>query len=693
VIVKPLGAAGVRLVEVGGTIGDDFDERSIAALARGAGPIVFDLDGVRRITSTGVRNWIAALRTLGELPYYLIRCRPALVCQFNMVAGFGVSGRLISFYLPYLCPACNLEFEVLLDLRTDHAVAVAAEPPATSCTACGKPAEFDDDEYGYFSYAGEQGPPQVPTAVAALIDAGTKTANVPLKIRKEITDRLTALWLSGTVHENARFKRLLDGSDGTVVAVAQEVRGVTITGLARLLDALARGAVDLHLARVPVDMAAAIASLPRAPEVPIVSLWVELICARCDARAERELAGPARPLDGGLPPCPRCGGPRQSGEPREVIEAARRLELATAPAAVAAFLSRRPGPPSGGDAADRQRQARMSTMPLETLLLDGYEIERRLGVGGMAEVLLARQVGPEGFHKQVAIKRILPQFVSDPAFVELFLREARTAASISHANVVQIYDLRRSGSDFVIVMEYVPGWNLDDVLKAAARVDARVPVEIACRMISDVCAGLHAAHTACDEGGAPLGIVHRDVSPHNVLLARSGAVKLTDFGLAKATHGSSTQTDGFKGKLLYVAPERLKGHDSDPRSDVYAAGLILHLCLTGAHPLQGDSHHDTIDMVLNAVVAPPSSLRAGVPPELDAIVARAVARRVEDRYPTAQAMQLALEGLLARLGRTTTSVDVAAWLARRFAEPAARGDEATAPSEPTLAGSRGKRTW
>jgi len=388
--VKEVGSAGVRLVEIAGVLNETFDGPAcMAPLAAGGAPIVFDLDGVRRITSFGVRQWVEGLRRLGEIEYFFVRCRPSLVAQFNMIAGFGGAGQLVSLYLPYTCPRCGQDSEHLLDLRHDHAAAVAGQVPERDCESCGRPAELDDDPGAYLSYAAEAPPPVVPVEVAALIDDDGRTAHVPLKVKKEITDALTAVWLSGTVHENVRFKRLVEGLDGTVVVIAQGVRGVSNKGLSRLLELLSQEDADLYLARVTVDTAAAIAAQPSASRVArIVSLWLTLRCARCGDARDAELHAEARDeLRAGIaPPCPRCaaGGRAPACSP-ESLAAALAIPLSPAPAAVAAYLASRSELPVEADSAGRLRRAHSSGPPLPTLDLEGYEVVRRLGWGGLGE--------------------------------------------------------------------------------------------------------------------------------------------------------------------------------------------------------------------------------------------------------------------------------------------------------------------
>ena len=703
----PVGVARVRLIEVSGVINETLQGSAFAPFARENTPIVIDLSGVRRITSFGVRQWIEGLAHLDGVDYFFIHCRPALVLQFNMIAGFAGTGHLLSMFLPYECPTCSHQPEHLLDLVDDYALVTAAQPPECRCTECGAPAQFDEAPDFYLSYAREHPVPRLPPAVAALLDDARKTSSLPLKIRKEVSGQVTALWLTGSVQDNVRIKRVAEGLDGEVVVVAQGVRGVTASGLLALFRALTAEGPAVYLARVPMTMAGTIASEPQLVHwaANIISVWIALRCEACGHLEEKEVDRLQwRMLSGRAPTrCDRCAdaavAPVMSAAALEALSRLAELKGAAPPASIVSYLASRAELAIEGEADRRMRRPSGSiSVPFPSpstsdVQLEGYEILSRLGVGGMAEVMLARQVGLHGFTKLVALKRILPQFSSDPLFIDMFLREARIAALITHANVVQIFDLRQAGADYYIVMEYVSGWNLDRVLKTATRSMTPLPIELACRVVADMCAGLHAAHSAKLENGEPLVVVHRDVSPHNVLVSKLGAVKLTDFGIAKATNVSSvTTTDGLKGKFHYMAPERLNGKDSDLRSDIFSAGLVLFQCLTESHPFEGNSESDTWSNAMRSIVPPPSALRPDVPPALDELVARAVARDPDARFQTAQDFQLAIERFLAAYGRPATSSHLAHWLEAAFVAALVKTEVDAPQLAPTLPGFLKDRT-
>jgi len=277
-----------------------------------------------------------------------------------------------------------------------------------------------------------------------------------------------------------------------------------------------------------------------------------------------------------------------------------------------------------------------------------YTLTRRLAVGGMAEVYVARAEGSAGFEKLVALKRIHPHLSGDDGFVSMLIEEAKLSVSLSHQNIVQTFDLGCVEDSYFIVMEHVEGYDLARVLRALRDRDEKVPVEVAAHVVAELCRGLAHAHQRVDDQGRPLHIVHRDVSPQNILLSLAGEVKIADFGIAKTTSRVSEPEVGvIKGKYFYMSPEQAWGDPLDHRSDIFSAGVVLWELLVGQTLHQASHVQALLDDVRRAEVPPPSSLRAGVPAALDAIVARATAVEPSDRFSDAGAFGDALCEVLA----------------------------------------------
>ncbi len=272
-----------------------------------------------------------------------------------------------------------------------------------------------------------------------------------------------------------------------------------------------------------------------------------------------------------------------------------------------------------------------------------YRIHGVIGSGGMASVHLGRLRGDAGFSRVVAIKCLHASFTMDPSFVEMFTDEARLAARIRHANVVSTLDVVASGHELFHVIEYVHGETVSKLLRAARKAGEHVPVDVAVRIVCDALYGLHAAHEATDEQGRSMGLVHRDVSPQNLMVGVDGVTRVLDFGVAKARGQSRTTDSGrIKGKIGYMAPEQLYGERADRRADVYAAGVVLWEMLAGKRLFEGEEGGDAMALVLTAPIGPPSIHHRDVPEDLDAMALRALERDRTKRYPTAQEMADAL---------------------------------------------------
>jgi serine/threonine protein kinase len=298
-----------------------------------------------------------------------------------------------------------------------------------------------------------------------------------------------------------------------------------------------------------------------------------------------------------------------------------------------------------------------------------YTLLRRLATGGMAEIFLARQGGVGGFEKDVVVKRLLPEHAAHPDFVSMFLDEARIAAHLTHPNIAQIFDLGQEGDDYYIAMEYVRGADLRRVCSQGIAEGNYLPLHLAIRVVTEVCDALAYAHSRTDKDGQPMGIVHRDISPTNVLVTFDGGVKLVDFGIAKAANKVSvTKVGQIKGKYGYMSPEQCRGDALDARSDIFAVGINLYEITLGRRLFRGDSDVETIRAIESGAVPAPRSISPDYPATLEQIVLRALAPRPEDRFVHARDMQRALEDFLAECGLRATSGMLAEYMRQLFRE-------------------------
>jgi serine/threonine-protein kinase len=273
-----------------------------------------------------------------------------------------------------------------------------------------------------------------------------------------------------------------------------------------------------------------------------------------------------------------------------------------------------------------------------------YELIEQIAAGGMAEIWLARQYGLPDFHRIVVVKKLNEDLKESETFVRMFLDEARTSAQLTHPNVVQIYDLGFKDGEYFIAMEYIHGEDLVEITHSAVETEQLIPIGHVVRIVADALKGFHHAHTLVGTDGRPLGIVHRDVSPHNVLVSYDGMVKLVDFGIAKArTQTEVTGSGMLKGKHAYMSPEQVRGDPVDHRSDIFTIGIVLYELSTGHRLFVGRNEVETLEAVLQAPIPRPSMRAADFPEKLDAIIMRALERDPERRYQSAQEMQLELE--------------------------------------------------
>jgi serine/threonine protein kinase len=282
----------------------------------------------------------------------------------------------------------------------------------------------------------------------------------------------------------------------------------------------------------------------------------------------------------------------------------------------------------------------------------------------MATVFLGRISGAGGFQRFVGIKRLHPHLAREPEFIEMFLEEARLAARIHHPNVVPILEIGTSDQGYYIVMEYVEGDTFANLIARTAQSGRRMPVRIALRILVDVLAGLHAAHELADDDGKPLGIVHRDVSPQNILIGIDGSARLTDFGVARATSKlSTTRTGQLKGKLAYMAPEQARAaKDIDRRADIFAAGVVFWEALEGRRLFKGDGEADTLNKVLHEPIPPLKNSGSSVAREIEAVLEGALDRERTRRFATAALFADALERAAYEVDAVATHKDVAAYL-------------------------------
>jgi eukaryotic-like serine/threonine-protein kinase len=315
-----------------------------------------------------------------------------------------------------------------------------------------------------------------------------------------------------------------------------------------------------------------------------------------------------------------------------------------------------------------------------------YTILRKVTDGGTAEIFLAKQHGAQGFEKTVVLKRIFTTFYADPQFRHMLVDEAHVAMSLNHSNIVQVLDLGESEGRYFLALELVDGWSLDRILKRAKAAGVQMPPPLALYVTAEVCRALAYAHAKKRPDGKPLGIVHRDVSPHNVLISEQGEVKLTDFGIAKAMNKTEKSLGNLiKGKVAFMSPEQAAAAPLDARSDLFSVGTILYAMITRRHPFDAPTDYETLMLVKNGDYMAPETARPGLNPELYRVIRKAMGKQPGDRYQHAEEMLVDVEQVMRVAFRAVGQTELQRWLADLGAKDGVPPVTREAPPEPPAA--------
>jgi serine/threonine-protein kinase len=314
-----------------------------------------------------------------------------------------------------------------------------------------------------------------------------------------------------------------------------------------------------------------------------------------------------------------------------------------------------------------------------------FEVLGTLGRGGMAEVFLARRIGTPGHDRLAVLKRILPRYEATSRYRSMFIDEARLAALLHHPSICRAYEFCLQEGTYWLAMEFIDGRNLGEVQRRALERGLSIPIEVTLHVINALCQGLHYAHERRDPRGSPLGIVHRDVNPQNVMIGFDGSVKLLDFGVAKAEgrRSETTVAGGLKGKVAYMSPEQCRGKDVDRRTDVFALGILLYELTTGVRLFDHRTDVATVNQIVNEPIPLPSARVPGFPLELEAILLQALSYAPDERFATASELEEALAGFAARRGVAPAGAATAALMSElfdRFSPPSLEAGDATETS-------------
>ncbi len=645
-------------VRIAGIIDETFPLTSTAADLSGL--IIVDLGQVERISSFGVRRWIEFASKLppGGISLYVVNAPPVMVDQLNMVEGFSGVSRVLSVLAPYTCRACGEDRLRLVDLQTEAPIIAEGRAPEHSCPVCAGKLEFADLPSEFFDHARRQQFGTVDPVVMRYLRVTTPSAPTPLTTHlKIVQDDITYISLASELKGDLNVRRLASGLEGRVAFDFSHVTKVEPEAVPKLEQVLAtagQGATEVVLCRLPAPVLNALARFSKPLTAKIGTLWLPCECRNCGhEHQQRALASEyMAKLRANASPerqCPICGGAARLPSVPQLMPLLGRSTLvdrpledieALEPRALSQYLF-------GATNVDPSTNKHTTSDINNSIGANKLQIIRRLGQGGMAEVFLAKQVGVKGFEKFLVMKKILPQFAESAEFVDMLFAEARANARLTHPNVVQTFDVGMSDGVAYILMEYIRGPDLKKLMNELRRKGMALPLEHALRIVAETAAGLHYAHSYVDPNGVPHPVVHRDVSPHNVLISLDGAIKLSDFGIAKVQGEENTQAGVLKGKISYISPEAAAGRPLDARNDVFALGVVLFELLTGTLPFKRDHDAATLNAIVREPAPVPSQLKPTIPQDVSDLILRALVKDPARRTPSAAALREEIEAVMA----------------------------------------------
>jgi serine/threonine protein kinase len=622
-----------------------------------ASQVVIELGKLSRITSYGVRQWIRGRDQLAAKQLYYVNCPPFFIDQLNMVLNFGGHGQVLTAFAPFSCPGCKHEKWALIDVLAKYDDLAAGRFPEQPCEKCQQRMEMDELPETYFGFVKAAGAKSLSREVAPLLSSaqlyagGATAAAAPAaSVRKLVHEHVTYFRIAGAIDRRFRARSLLEGTEGEVVVDLRELTAIADDGKEeweRLRTGLQKRASLLTLVDVPPPMLEAIdkGKLSLGGAV-VYSILAPHKCEGCGRQTAETLplgaTGAAKKI------CSACGSQLRYVGKTEHMGLAARLTSGPILAGTHAMIERR------DDLLSRAEvEAAAPDLPRKKgVILGKYEIARALSVGGMAEVFLAVQKGIGGFEKPVALKRIRRNVLDRRhQAVEQFLNEAKIAATLAHPNIAQIFDVGEEEGLLYLAMEYVHGKDLRVILRRLKDRNEKLPLGVALHIAQQIAGALHHAYTTQDLNGRQLKAIHRDVSPHNVLVAFDGTIKLIDFGVATSA-ATGVEAGQVAGKHNYMSPEQLQAQPLDARSDLFSLGVVLYELCTGERPFQQETREATLQAVNEAQFKMPSELRPDLPKSIDKLFQKLLAKKAADRFPDGQTLAEELKSFAQKNGVT-----------------------------------------
>jgi serine/threonine protein kinase len=668
-------AGDAALVSVSGLVDERFLGFGDIGTVKTA---VINVSGMTRMTSFGVRQWLKAMDALPKsiTDLYLLGCPTFFVDQLNMVLNFGGASKILTVVAPHTCPSCGVESGEMIDVFADRANLAKGGLPEKECARCGGKLEFDETPESYFAFVNKYAASSIQPAAAQLLashglyTSSDNATEKPPRIIKLVHGSVTYFRIIGTIGTMFRARPLLVGAEGEVVIDLAEVDRFDSGGQKewrRLLKSLAGQVPAITLVDVTESfLASAGDTLGIARNIAVASVLVPYGCIEC-GRTSYESVWATWPLQFGAHVCTTCGGSTGNKLPAEALVPLQKASTGIPPASAKVIgqrdeiLSRALIDANVAQAGENATAA----VAADDTILGKYKIVRRLSAGGMAEVFLAKQVGIGGFEKLVALKRIQRQLLETRhQAIELFLNEAKIAGRLTHPNIVQVLDVGEVQGALYLAMEYVHGKDLRNVIRKLQQSRAIMPLGEACYAVREVAQALHHAYWSTDMTGQRLSVVHRDVSPHNVILSYDGTVKLLDFGVAMSAVTEHAETM-IVGKWLYMSPETTTNQQIDHRSDLFSLGVILYLLCSGYMPFTGSEPKEIVKKIRAGQYKPLREI-VPVPERLAELVSRLLSPNPDDRPQRGQEVAAELTDIARQYGIESSGASIAQFLMQLF---------------------------
>jgi len=669
----------VALVNVWGLVDEHFAGFGDIGDAKVA---ILDVSGISRMTSFGVRQWLKSKDALPKTitDVYLVGCPTFFVDQLNMVLNFGGSAKVVTVVAPYTCLGCGSESAETIDVVTHRALLAKGGYPEKECPKCGGKLELDETPESYFSFVPKYAATTVhPAAAQALAMRGLyiahdPNAEKPPKIIKLVHGSVTYFRINGTVGSMFRARPFLVGAEGEVVIDLAGVDRVDPSGLRewrRVLKSLAGQVPSVTLVDVGESVLSVAAdSFTIARNISVYSVLVPYKCTECGRRSNEShvLGRAAWPIELPEQICPSCGGITRAEVPSQTLAPLEKAATRSPPASTKLIQQRDEILSRAYTDANVAQAGGGATASLneDDTILGKYKIVRPLSSGGMAEVFLADQIGIGGFKKPVALKRIQSKLLETrQTAIDMFLNEAKIAGRLTHPNIVQVLDVGEVGGALYLAMEFVKGKDLREVCRKLRSSRITMPVGEACYIAREVAEALHHAYWSTDHAGNRLNVVHRDVSPHNIILGYDGTVKLLDFGVAMSAVTDQQHTM-IVGKWLYMSPEHTMNQAIDHRSDLFSLGVVMYLLCTGRMPFSGTDPKEIVRKIRAGEHVPVQIAAPGIPEPLAELVERLLSPNPDDRPQTGRDVVDKLNQLMRSRGQSVSASNVAALVASLF---------------------------